>query len=349
MRLRAILLAISIALCAASAYAGVLYIRIHSILTPQVVYSLRAALLGTNNGTTAEVSAVRYSDGTACDFVIATSGDLGGTAASCSVGSGLSIAAFAGTDATASCSISGNVATCSGASSTPNANDTITGAGITQPCIATQINTFTGGAGTINLAGAGSSPCGTIGSAETLTFTWGVGVHELYDLTGNGYNSINNTTVAPPYPFLGYFDLMPICANGKPGLLAAGDTQYYHFFNTLGIQGNTTQPVWPPPSGLVQPWTAVSVMGRINETTDAQAGVWQRSNDNVGIGFANSANLVWFGATNANTVTASDGQLHMLQLVGNGSSSTGTVDNSATTSAGTFSQDMGQPLWFGVE
>ena len=201
--------------------------------TNEVVYSLRAALPGTNNGTTRAVNARRLSDSVACDFLINTSGNLGGTSASCTAGAGLSLTAFAGTDATATCSIAGTTATCTGASSTPHNYDLLTGSGVTQPCVAISIGTFSGGSGTVTLGGSGSSPCGTVGS-EAMTFTWGLQVPVWYSLNGNGYDSTN--TVPSQQPFI-----VPICANGKPGILG---------LNGLGPGGADFLPVRPRGPGL---------------------------------------------------------------------------------------------------
>ncbi len=166
------------------------------------------------------IKLTRLSDNVQCDFRIASNGGVGVSDAGCSLGAGVSIAAFAGQDATATCTIATTTATCSGASSTPHVQSTITGAGLTQPCYANAIGSFAGGAGTVTVKGVGSSPCGTIAVGETLTFTYGTVAATLYDQTGA--NSCSGTpcnlgssnTLQPQY--------LPTCINTLPCLVFNG-------------------------------------------------------------------------------------------------------------------------------
>jgi hypothetical protein len=152
----------------------------------------------------------RASDNTQCDFDVATTGALGNSDAGCSLGGGLTLAAFAAQDATATCTIATTTATCTGGSSVPHANSTLTGAGVPQPCYATAAGSGTSASFTVALAGNGAvSPCGTIGSGITITFTYGLLVTELYDQTGNSNHVVQATAGNQP-------QLLPSCINSLP-------------------------------------------------------------------------------------------------------------------------------------
>ena len=130
----------------------------------------------------------RALDNAACDFNVAANGDLGVSASGCGTGVGLSPAAFATQDATASCTVAAATATCTGASSTPHVGSSINGSGLTQPCWATAVGTFTGGAGTVTVIGGpnaiAAAPCGVVGSSTPFTFTYGLYVSTIYDQSG---------------------------------------------------------------------------------------------------------------------------------------------------------------------
>jgi hypothetical protein len=200
-------------------------------------------------GTNKSVNLRRASDNASCDFVIATTGGLGGTASACSQGSGLSLAAFATTDATASCTIATTTATCTGASSTPHIGSTISTTGataVTQPCYVTAVGTFTGGAGTLTVAGNGAtSPCGTISVAETLTLTYGLYIAEAYDQSGSGLNLSQATAGTQP-------ELLPSCINSLPCLLFSG---------SQGVSGATL-------TASAQPWTFVAAASNVTAAGD---------------------------------------------------------------------------------
>lgn len=144
-------------------------------------YGLRAYKAAyASPGTNKSVNLRRASDNATCDFVIATSGDLGGTASTCAQGSGLSLAAFATQDATCTGTISSTTLTCASASSTPHAGSTLAGIGITQPSFIGSCGTFTGGAGTCTL-----NASQTVGVGETITMTYGLFGTKLYDQSGS--------------------------------------------------------------------------------------------------------------------------------------------------------------------
>jgi hypothetical protein len=221
------------------------YVGIEDIVpSATICWSLRACSSALLSGTTKAVKLRRVSDNTTCDFDINTSGNLGGSDSGCSLGGGLSLASFATQDATATCTISTTTATCTGASSTPHVGSSITGAGLTQPCWASAVGTFTGGAGTVTLLGTGSSPCGTVAVGETLTFTYGLFATEIYDQTGNGLNATQATAGSQPM-------VLPNCANGHPcfGSNAAGTqvifftgtktTANINFITSVGLQRTT--------------------------------------------------------------------------------------------------------------
>ena len=127
------------------------------------------------------VNVRRASDNVACDFNVSTAGGFGVTTATCnsSTQGGVSFGTFVGSDGTASCTLAGTTGACTGACGTVHVNDTVTGTGLTQPCIvATASNT----APTIEIAGTTTS-CGTVGVAETFTFQVAGFVTEAYDQT----------------------------------------------------------------------------------------------------------------------------------------------------------------------
>lgn len=189
-------------------------------------WGVRAYSSSQLSGTTKAFNLRRASDNATCDFDINTLGNLGGTDSDCGTGTGLSLATFATQDATATCTISTTTATCSGASSTPHAGSTITGAGLTQPCWASAVGSFTGGAGTVTVTGTGTSPCGTISVGETLTFTYGLYVTSAYDQTGAGRTMVQATTGNQP-------KLLPTCLNSLPCMAFLGGTQNLSYTATL--------------------------------------------------------------------------------------------------------------------
>ena len=119
--------------------------------------------------------------------------------------------AWAGIDtASISCTSAANTLTCTSASSKPNPGDTFTGPGVTQPCYALSVGTFTGGAGTVTTQGAG---CGTIASPVTMVAQGALYASTVYDQTaGNACGSaacdlVQATTNDQPV-------WLPYCSNG---------------------------------------------------------------------------------------------------------------------------------------
>lgn len=156
------------------------------VASPTFCYSLRAcsgALAAT--GTTKSVNIRRASDNSTQDIVILTSGDI-------------DIAGyntFVGTDATASCTISGTSMACTGASATLHVNDLVTGVGITNSCLVTATNGST--TATVSLAGTSTS-CGTVSVAETVTFQVAGFPPTWYDQTTNAKNAAQATAGSQP-------------------------------------------------------------------------------------------------------------------------------------------------------
>ena len=162
------------------------------------------------------VNVRRASDNVACDFNVSAAGGFGVTTATCnsSTQGGVSFGTFVGSDGTASCTLAGTTGACTGASGTVHVNDTVTGTGLTQPCIvASASNT----APTIEIAGTTNS-CGTVSVAETFTFQVAGFVTELYDQSGNGHHVTQATAGSQP-------QLLPNSEqNGLPGFCFLGSS-----------------------------------------------------------------------------------------------------------------------------
>ena len=141
-------------------------------------YGLRAYNGAYAAATSKAVSLRRASDNTTCDFNVATSGALGVSASGCSAGTGLSLAAFATTDATCTGTAAASTTlTVTGCSSTPHVGSTITGTGFTQPVYATAVS-VAAGSGTITM-----NTAQTVTAAST-TLTYGLYIPTWYDQDG---------------------------------------------------------------------------------------------------------------------------------------------------------------------
>jgi hypothetical protein len=261
-------------------------------------YGLRAYNAAYATGSNNAVNVRRASDNSTQNIVILSNGNLDIATAN----------TFAGTDATASCTIATTVATCTGASSTPHTGSTITGSGVQEPCFATSVGTFTGGAGTVNLGGGGTSPCGTISVAVTLTFQYGLFIPEAYDQTGNGNNVSQTTAANQP-------QLLPLCNNSLPCIFMGV---------TIGLVSSAT---FTPATGVV----SFSIVGdKISGGNNNAAVIRETTNNRVG--FSSSAND-WALFTSGGTflVTATDSAWHNGQFVLNGASTVVNIDGTETT------------------
>jgi hypothetical protein len=289
------------------------------ITSATAYYGLRAYSSSQLGGTTKSVNLKRLSDSTACDFDINTSGNLGGTDSGCSLGGGESLATFATTDATATCTISTTTATCTGASSTPHVSSNISGAGLTQPCFASAVGTFTGAAGTVTLSGnsTAASPCGTVSVGETLTFTYGLAVTEVYDQTGNGNNLAQASSGQQP-------TLLPSCINSLPCLSFIRTANQYVSAASLG---SYTQPNF------------ASVVGVRSAVSSAQQTLFSGSlpaPEELFVAFSGANNLAIYAGTSVQE-TLTDGAWHALQGEFHGTTSAFNYDgtDSGNVSAGT--------------
>lgn len=287
-------------------------------------WGLRAYKTSYATGSNKSVNLRRVSDSTTCDFNIASSGGFGTSNAGCSLGGGLSLAAFATQDATATCTIATTTATCTGASSTPHVGSTIVGTGLTQPCFASAVGSFTAGAGTVTLSGSGAaSPCGTVSVAETLTFTYATYVTEAYDQTGNGFHVLQATTADQ-------LQLFPNCGNSLPCMsIVAGSA-------SMVTSGNLT------PATGVQSYSVVSG-GRSNGSQGVRIlGEAAAQNRFSTVASANQWQLLG-GSSGTITVTASDTGVHAGNAVINGASSVVNIDGTETTGA-TVGSTTAEPL-----
>lgn len=258
----------------------------------------------------------RASDSVACDFDVTNSGAFGLTTATCnsSTQGGVTYGTFVGTDATASCTVSGTSAVCTGASGTIHGSDPVTGTGLSQPCIVTVTNGST--TATMELAGT-TTACGSVGVAETFTFQVAGFIHTLYDQSGgsncSGPCTATQTTNASQDQFL------PNCGNSLPCIYGNGTY-------TGTAAGSFTT--------VAQPDTAVAVYERF--TTAGNQGVISAASNNQAIlgpsGVANKTNLIASGGgANSFTATAADGALHSVQGIFNATTSAAIVDGVSTS------------------
>ena len=262
-------------------------------------YGLRAYKASYATGSNNALNIRRTSDNSTENIVILSSGALDIATAN----------SFAGTDATCTATISGTTLTCASASSTPHRYSTITGSGITQPCYASSVGTFTGGAGTVTVP----SSCGTVSVGVTATFQYGLFGTEAYDQSGNGNNVSQSTAADQP-------QLMPICQNSLPCLRSSGSPI------TLGPVTITT--IAQPYSGSLVSWSLASTGNQIARGgTGSDFGIGWQHNTSAGLSVNGAINLV-----------AQSNAWHSDQYFFSGSSSLiniDGVDSSALSSAGT--------------
>jgi hypothetical protein len=281
-----------------------------------VFYGVRAYNAAYATGSNVALNVENSSTSVTCDLLLTTAGILGNTANCSSGGSnGQSISAFAGTDATASCTISATTATCTGASGTPHALSSITGVGVTTPCYIVSVGTFTGGAGTLTVGGVGTTaPCGTVSSATVLTMQFGLLVMKAYDQIGVNCSGAACTLIASSSA------TAPVL---EPNCL--GSRYCINF-----IRANSTILKIATGPTFTQPVT-YSIVGEY-ATSGSGVGAWMANQSPI-MEFletapANSLNL--FGGASLTPVTSTDLVAHAWQAILNGSSSTVNVDNTLT-------------------
>lgn len=264
----------------------------------------------------------RASDSTICDFDINTAGNLGGSDSGCSLGGGLTPAAFATQDATCTGTILSTTLTCSAASSTPHVGSSLTGAGITQPSWITACGTFTSGAGTCTL-----NQAQTVGVAETITMTYGLFVTEAYDQSGNAHHLVQPSFTADQPNFI------PGCLGTNPCVTS-----------NVAIQALPTASTFTPATGVV------SLEGVAMRDNVAHTGPLITENAAAGNRFqtANSANT-WTlagGSSGTFNLTVSNSVAHAFNAVINGASSVVNVDGTETTGTATGSTTAGNIIGF---
>lgn len=283
-------------------------------------YSPRCYSAAVATGSTNVINYRRASDNSTQNGVCLTNGNFDSATA----------ATFAGTDATASCTIASTTATCTGASSTPHVNSTVAGTGLTQPCIVASVGTFTGGAGTMTLELAGTTTsCGTVGSAETLTMTYGLFVTETYDQTGNTFHALQSTSGVQP-------QLLLTCATKTCIYYNSSNSQYLASSAAPGIN-------------LPLTWSAVS---QVNNSSASEMFIITESGGSVGKNTSwmeftpsTAAANAGMGVSSSNSATASTFTLHSIQgilpsTVSNASSMNvdGTITSgTSSTSGGNYS------------
>lgn len=290
---------------AVSSYTG----PIDVVASPTAWYGLRAgsaAIAAT--GTQKSVNVRRASDNATQDILILTSGDFDVA----------SYNTFVGTDATASCTIAGTAAACTGATATLHVGDLITGVGVTDPCIVTVTNGST--TATVVVAGKGTT-CGTVSVAETVTFQVAGLLPTWYDQTGSARNSTQPTAGTQP-------QLLPICLNSKPCVFFAGA-------NYLTIAAGTQ---------ISQPNTLTTVAQRTALFTNFQIAEMNATE----VEFNNGANLWSLFAGSRFTASATDSAWHVGIGVANGASSVLNIDG-IDTAGNAGAGQMGQGASSGAQ
>lgn len=258
-------------------------------------YSAAYAAPGTGNS----VNVRRASDNATQDIVILTTGAVDIA----------SYNTFVGTDATASCTVAGTSAACTGASATIHVGDPVTGTGLTNPCVVTATNGST--TATISLAGTTTS-CGTVAVAATFTFQVAGFLPTIYDQSSNTRNCIQATSGTQP-------QLFPL-GGGTGGLLP---TILYKSTNCTTSATVTVS----------QPNTWQTMAQRASNFTTSQTMVG--SSTKQVLQYKSSTNAISVFAGSSTTATASDSAYHALMAIVNGASSTLNVDDTpGTVSAG---------------
>lgn len=248
----------------------------------------------------------RASDNTTQNGVILTSGAFDIATAN----------TFAGTDATCQGSTTGLSTTISftSCSSTPTAQDTVSGSGISQPEYIVSCGSFVAGAGSCTLSTAQN-----IAVAKTVTMQVALYITEAYDQTGNAVHFLQATGASQP-------QLFPSCLNGIPCL-------YFNGANSLITSGNhsITQPVTESIVALAL--SSLSGSGDLaNIGTDGET--FYRTGAFVG---------AYFGTFYA-SLASTQNVVHNLQYLVNNASSIINQDGTETTGLA-FGADAGSAAW----
>ena len=292
--------------------------------TPSMFYSLRGYSGSyAGPGGNPAVSVRRQSDNVLKDIVILSNGNLDSAGA----------AAFAGIDATATCSTTGLSVTlaCTSASSTPNVGDTLSGTGITQPAYLTACGAFTAGAGSCTM-----NKTQNIGAAETVTFQVGLFIRKAYDqIQGLKCGSATCDAVATVN---GNQPLLLLnCLNSGTLPCISGSISGSP---TLGTANNFT-----PASGVK---TLVVVGLRLTANSSTALRVANGNRITFPSGATTNAWTLTGAASGAFNATASDGAAHAGVGVVNGASSNLYIDNVSTPGTATGNITAGATTMIGT-
>lgn len=267
-------------------------------------------------GTGKSVNVRRASDNSTQDIVILSNGnfDVAG------------YNTFVGTDATASCTIAGTSAVCTGASATLHVADVVTGTGISKPCSVTVTNGST--TATVSLTGT-STTCGTVSVAETVTFQVAGFVPTAYNQNGSSGNAVQATAANQP-------QLLPDCGNSLPCMFWSTSAS-----TTLSLATMTT---------AAQPFNFTSVSKALTAQTNnliAAPSSFGCSISNPGGNFGNPL-AAGCGTNVSSSVTSVAGTLYAIQFLANGATSAINVGGTDTVAAG-GAGTAAQPLWIGSQ
>ena len=263
-------------------------------------YGLRAYNAAYATGSNKAINIRRASDNTTTNIVILSNGNLDIATAN----------TFAGTDATCQGSTTGLSTTIAftSCSSTPNAADTVSGTGISQPESIVSCGSFVAGAGTCTLTTAQN-----IAVAETVTMQVAMFVTEAYDQSGNSRNILQATVADQP-------QLLPLCVNSLPCMTFVGATPQ-------GLSGGTL------PSQAV-PWTMNGV-AKENPTSGATEDIISTSGsfENL-MGFLGTNLLGGNAGSNFSAAASTNNVWHAASFIPN-TGTTGLVNIDGVQSTGT--------------
>lgn len=265
-------------------------------------YSAAVAATGTQKA----LGLRRNSDNVTCDFLVAVTGGMGLSTATCngSTQGGITPTSFAGTDVSGTGAITGTTLTLTGG----HIGDVITGG-------TTAVGTY---------IVSGSSPTWTVNISQTvvsatLTATWGLFVATAYDQAGHSGGPFNFTQATSANQPLYVPTGGP--SGAKPQIIYNG-SQFLTFNFATTASG----------------WTASSVANQTGSFTTPQS-IFATDGTLVQQQYSNggaSGTSVIYAGTVSSAVATSVSTWHALQFVFNGSSSDINVDGTSNTvSAGT--------------
>lgn len=265
-------------------------------------YSAAVAATGTQKA----VNIRRQSDNATTDIFILTDGEPDLTAAS----------VFAGTDATCQGTIASTTMALTACSSTPTANDPVSGVGIAGLSYIISCGSFVAGAGSCTLNAAQ-----TVSVAETITMQVALFVTKWYDQSGNTRDVLQVTAGNQPELFLACFGVLPCVSQLK----TAG--------KVLSSAGNFT------------PATGVVSMSQVASTAATGSGAQFLQQNGVQNRLGASSTPGFWGLSGGTSgsilAAASDSAFHAGNVVTNGASSVENIDGTETTGTVTGSTTAG--------